>query len=613
MAQRPQTICDETASNIALNSTVTGTTYTWSAAIQTTPTGGTITGFSDCASACGTSIAQTLTNTGTTSGVVRYTVTPTANGCAGAPFTVDVTINPTPNAVATPASQTICSANAISTIVLSGAVSGTTYAWTRDNTASATGIAASGSGNISGNLTNTTNAPVTVTFTITPSANSCPGAAITATVLVNPTPDAVATPASQTICSAATISTIVLSGDVSGTTYAWTRDNAVAVTGIAASSSGNISGSLTNTTSAPITVTFTITPTANSCPGAAITATVLVNPTPDAVATPASQTICSANAISTIVLSGAVSGTTYAWTRDNAVAVTGIAASGSGNISGTLTNTTNAPITVTFTITPSANSCPGAAITATVLVNPTPNAVATTPSQTICSGPIATIALSGAVSGTVFNWTRDNMATVTGIAASGSGNIFGSLTNTTSSPVTVTFTIIPTANGCPGAAITATVVINPTPSYTFTSDGVPYSEGDTITACHQDVLALAITSPVTVTYTFTRLSNGNVINTGTTPGSFNFTATNAREGFYEIGITNSFGCILKDTIYLLVNPLPNPIATATPNPICQGGSLQLGVNGGNNFGFAWSGPNGLHQRQTLLSMVFCHQHQEFIQ
>ena len=588
----PQTICDETASNIALNSTVTGTTYTWSAAIQTTPTGGTITGFSDCASACGTSIAQTLTNTGTTSGVVRYTVTPTANGCAGAPFTVDVTINPTPNAVATPASQTICSANAISTIVLSGAVSGTTYAWTRDNTASATGIAASGSGNISGNLTNTTNAPVTVTFTITPSANSCPGAAITATVLVNPTPDAVATPASQTICSAATISTIVLSGDVSGTTYAWTRDNAVAVTGIAASSSGNISGSLTNTTSAPITVTFTITPTANSCPGAAITATVLVNPTPDAVATPASQTICSANAISTIVLSGAVSGTTYAWTRDNAVAVTGIAASGSGNISGTLTNTTNAPITVTFTITPSANSCPGAAITATVLVNPTPNAVATTPSQTICSGPIATIALSGAVSGTVFNWTRDNMATVTGIAASGSGNIFGSLTNTTSSPVTVTFTIIPTANGCPGAAITATVVINPTPSYTFTSDGVPYSEGDTITACHQDVLALAITSPVTVTYTFTRLSNGNVINTGTTPGSFNFTATNAKEGYYEIGITNSFGCILKDTIYLLVNPLPNPIATATPNPICQGGSLQLGVNGGNNFGFAWSGPNG---------------------
>ena len=50
--------------------------------------------------------------------------------------------------------------------------------------------------------------------------------------------------------------------------------------------------------------------------------------------------------------------------------------------------------------------------------------------------------------------------------------------------------------------------------------------------------------------------------------------------------------ILKDTIYLLVNPLPNPVAEATPNPICQGGNLQLSVNGNNNFTFAWSGPNG---------------------
>ncbi len=91
-----QTICNARTSSVALNSTVSGTTYTWTSVITTIPTGGTITGFSSCPGACGTSISQTLTNTGTTVGVVRYTVTPTANSCPGSTFTVDVTVNPKP-------------------------------------------------------------------------------------------------------------------------------------------------------------------------------------------------------------------------------------------------------------------------------------------------------------------------------------------------------------------------------------------------------------------------------------------------------------------------------------------------------------------------------------
>ncbi|MBK8608453.1 MAG: hypothetical protein IPL84_00430 [Chitinophagaceae bacterium] len=193
------------------------------------------------------------------------------------------------------------------------------------------------------------------------------------------------------------------------------------------------------------------------------------------MATPASQTICSGATITTIALTGAVSGTIYNWTRDNAVAVTGIAASGAGNIAGALTNTTNAPVTVTFTITPTANGCAGAPITATVLVNPTPNAVATPASQAVCSAfPINTIVMTGNVSGTTYNWTRDNTVTVTGMAASGSGNISGSLINVTAAPITVTFTITPTANGCPGAPITATITVTPQPAATISYPGTPY-------------------------------------------------------------------------------------------------------------------------------------------
>ena len=113
------------------------------------------------------------------------------NGCSGTSEPVTVTVNPIPNAVATPSSQNSCNGSAITTIVLSGNVTGINYDWIRDNTATVTGIAASGSGNISGSLTNTTAAPVTVTFTITPSYTNvgvtCTGTPITATVTVNQT------------------------------------------------------------------------------------------------------------------------------------------------------------------------------------------------------------------------------------------------------------------------------------------------------------------------------------------------------------------------------------------------------------------------------------------
>ena len=570
-----QTICSEAViSPISLTGAVTGTAYAWTRDNTASVTGIAASGSGD--------ITGSLTNTTNAPVTVTFTITPTANGCPGAAITATVLVNPNPNAVATPPNQTICSAASISTIVISGAVSGTTYDWTRDNTSSVTGIAASGTGEISGALTNTTNAPITVTFTITPTANSCVGASITATVLVNPTPNAVATPPSQTICSAASISPIVLTGAVTGTSYAWTRNNTATVTGIATSGSGNILGTLTNTTSVPVTVTFTITPTANGCGGAPITATVLVNPTPNAVATPASQTICSATAISTIELTGYVTGTTYAWTRNNTATVTGIAASGSGNISGTLTNTTFAPITVTFTITPTANGCTGPAITATVLVNPTPNAVATPSSQSICTfNYITPIILTGNVAGTTFNWNRNNTATVTGILGSGSGNISGILINTGIVPVTVTFTITPTANGCPGPAITATVIVNPTPVGTISIDPNPACVGSTVQLNATGGAFYDWSGPQGWT---SNQQNPTILLTSHQQG-----------GTYTVTITNAAGCplVLKDT--LQVNYPPIAEATYEQNTACTGSTLLLHGSGAGSY--AWTGPNGFSSNQ----------------
>ena len=201
------------------------------------------------------------------------------------------------------------------------------------------------------------------------------GTPITATVIVGAEPLAVATPASQNVCSNVAITPVVLttSNNLSGTTFTWTRDNTTSVTGIAASGSGDITGTLVNITGVPQTVVFTIIPTTAGCVGTAITATIIVGAEPLAVATPSTQNQCSDVAITTIVLSTSnnLTGTTYAWTRDNIINVTGVAASGTGDISGTLTNATNVPQTVIFTITPtSAGLCVGTPITATVIIAP---------------------------------------------------------------------------------------------------------------------------------------------------------------------------------------------------------------------------------------------------
>lgn len=100
---------------------------------------------------------------------------------------------------------------------------------------------------------------------------------------------------------------------------------------------------------------------------------------------PLTQTICSGSLITPIELTSSIASTTFNWTRNNNLNVTGIAEAGNGIVSGNLTNTTNEPIIVTFTITPSTNGCIGSQIITTVLVNPSATPIFTQV-EAICAG-----------------------------------------------------------------------------------------------------------------------------------------------------------------------------------------------------------------------------------
>lgn len=83
-----QSVCTNSLTSVALNSTVPGTNFSWT--VSGTP--GTA-GFAD---ASGNNITQVLTNSLGTPGTVTYVVTPSANGCVGGSVNVPITVNPLP-------------------------------------------------------------------------------------------------------------------------------------------------------------------------------------------------------------------------------------------------------------------------------------------------------------------------------------------------------------------------------------------------------------------------------------------------------------------------------------------------------------------------------------
>ncbi|CAN1536227.1 hypothetical protein MCEGE10_01578 [Flavobacteriaceae bacterium] len=88
-----QAICTETSTQVGLTSNQSNATFTWTVSILTLPSSGTISGFS---SGTGNFIAQTLSNTGSSAGVVRYSITPHLGSISGQSTNVDVTVNPKP-------------------------------------------------------------------------------------------------------------------------------------------------------------------------------------------------------------------------------------------------------------------------------------------------------------------------------------------------------------------------------------------------------------------------------------------------------------------------------------------------------------------------------------
>ena len=582
-------VCNGQQLDYDITSDVVGSTFTWTAAVQSEPTPGALIGFAD---GSGANILQTLSNTGDQDGVVRYTITvtgPPPTNCVLGTFNLDVTVEPTPEVNAN-STAVICDGDDTDIVLDNNGVVGsvaTTYTWTAAVTTapaggSLTGFSDGAGASITQTLTNTGTNQGVVTYTITPFIGTCAGSAITVDVTVNPSGQ-VNDPANDVVCVGDNVLELLLTtnnDEINGTTtYSWANNNTAI--GLGASNTGNVPAfTATNTGTTPITGTITITPTYTqdmvSCEGPTQSYTVTVNPLGQ-VDDPADQVVCEGE-LTTVNFTTQNSGgtTTYAWTNDNPAI--GLGGSGSGNISFTATNAGTSPIFGDITVTPTfengGESCAGSSETFRITVNPN-GQVDVISDQRVCNGnPTAEVTFSTQnMSGTTaYSWTN-NLPSI-GLDANGTGSTIPSFNavNSGNTIVTATITVTPTftdgGQSCEGASTQFDIVVDPTPAAT---------SAGTQTICHNSIptLSVDVTAVDGQNYVVGAISNPGSVGgiAGTAP------YTNADGAPVETGtLTNT--TVTNQTVTYTVQPYtngPNGVDDNATGDDCLGTTFEVDI------------------------------------
>jgi len=468
---------------------------------------------------------------------------------------VDIKVSPDPTLTNTPLTETVCSEDNRSGVVLTSNVTNavTTYSWTTSVTGGITVNSSSGTGNLPGEtLINNGDAPGTVTYRITPSVNECDGTPVNYTVTINPKAEITLTSptatANQIICENNNITDITysLTGGAKGATVA----------GLPAGVTyGVSSGTLTITGKPSVTgeYNYTVTTTGHDAPCAAVTANgkIVINSIPTVVPV-GNKTFCADDNVS-ITFSSPATGATFEWQNNNTAI--GLGASGNGNnISFKAINSTGAPVTGTITVTPTAG-CVGTPETFTITVNPKPVITITNnPATSIltCTEPSITLTATG---GGTYAWSG-GLGNSAGITVTQAG----------------TYTVTVTTNGC-----------NDTKSVTITADrtppvaGITYSE--TVLTCDRPTISLTATGGGTYAW------NGGLGN--------NATVTVNAAGTYTVTVTAANGCTADKSVTITTDE-NRPTIVITPNPAttvltCKTPSISLTATGGVTY--TWSNGN----------------------
>jgi len=405
-----------------------------------------------------------LSNTST--GMVNYSITPTAKGCVGNSFNLKIPINPVPQVANT--SQTICSGNSFSVRPVE-VPSGTAYTW---STPSQIPVGTVSGGNsqstpvieIAQQLFNRTNNLSQLVYRVVPFTNVCVGTPFTVTVDVNPIAGLKNTLTPSPICTN-TVFNYPAETNTLGTSISWSRVSVGGIANSAASGINNPAEKLVNTTNLPVNVVYKyILATDKGCNNFQ-DVTVTVKPSPALTSSNSPNAICSGTILNYTPTSN-IPGTVFNWSRIIQPSISNNYSVGTFDPNEVLISTGIVPVNVTYDYTLIYNGC-SSTYPVKATVNPTPFL---SPQQiTACSNALFSLSGVTVPTGTLYTWSLPvyvQPGTISGGTSqlNSPSSFSQKLSNLTTANVYANYTITPKTGSCEGVPFTLAVNLNPEPS-----------------------------------------------------------------------------------------------------------------------------------------------------
>jgi gliding motility-associated-like protein len=431
------------------------------------------------------------------------------------------------------------------------------------------------------------------------SGNGC-GALTSNSAQVNVLPDPiiVAEPlATQTVCQDVVPATLVVSGTggIGAFSYQWySNTNNSNINGILIP--GAIADTYTPPTSSVGTIYYyCIISNGPGCSATSATAAVIVNLAPAFTLQPVSETLCLGQSPAPLAVAYAngAGAPQYQWYSNSVNANVG-----GSPVSGATNPTFNPPASAAGTIfyycvitLPSGGCSALTSQVAEITINENP--VIASVSQVICSSNVFTVTPDSSggdivPTGTTYTWTMPVVNPAGAISGmSGENNpqsaISQTLTNLTTSPATVTYTVVPISGVCPGQPFTVTVTVNPSISPNITL------ANSTCYNAHNGSIQTNITGGIP----FTSGAPYGISWTG--PNGFSSSAaaiSGLEPGTYTLTVTDAGGCPFSNT-YTITEPAEIIITTDLEKDItcynAADGAVQVTVTGGTTpYSYSWT-------------------------